>query len=72
MSSGVEFEVDKQIAHDVTLKSTAERTEVKGFVGWLIRKHLVPDVLTAKYILIGIIVLNFIIAGIITLYAYSQ
>jgi hypothetical protein len=71
----IEFDTDQQglpssasLPSQFTSHEVFGRPEVPGMAAWLIRKGIISNETQAKAILIGIIVIDFIIAGIIFYY----
>jgi hypothetical protein len=71
----IEFDTDEQgmsanasASSQFTSRSVFGKQEVPGMAAWLMKKGIISNETQAKGILIGIVVVDFIIAGIIFYY----
>jgi len=65
MSDQVQFEGDYAGIPKFTSRTVIDQPQVPGMAAWLQRKGLIREEASAKSVLLGIVVFNFLAAGLI-------
>ncbi len=76
MSDGdIQFDTDQQSYSSTGASNSyysqagfGQQSEATGMAGWLIRKGIISNENQAKAILLGVVLLNFILAGVVIYY----